>query len=116
MGNISKYGNLYDRNGNLLRKCNENGILTNMTLKEVSDLVDQLGSDKINGKIKDPVAFNNASNILMKMYSDPKYAEERNELIKQFNDRLKVNKEKVQESLKETSKELDTPEYEEIKD
>ena len=108
MGKISKYGNLYDKAGNLLRSCDENGELKSMTLKEVSDLVDNLGSDKDeNGHIKDSAAFNNASKVLMNMYNDPKYAKERADLIKQFNDRLKVDKEKVNESLKETAEELE---------
>ena len=124
MGKINKYGNLYDKDGNLLRHCDENGILKSMTLKEVSDLVDKLGLEKDEkGNIKDPVSFNNASQVLMKMYNDPKYAEETAELIKQFNDRLKINKEKVNESLKETAEELESKkndseyaDYEEVTD
>ena len=124
MGKISKYGNLYDKAGNLLRSCDENGELKSMTLKEVSDLVDNLGSRKDkNGNIEDQVAFNNASKVLMNMYNDPKYAKEREDPIKQFNDRLKVDKEKVNESLKETVEELESKkndskyaDYEEVTD
>lgn len=99
MGKISKYSNLYKDNV-LIRSVNDKGILEKYTLKEVQDLVDKLGTEKDeNGRIKDQEGFNNASYILMQMYNDPKYNDEKENFIKELNDRLRVNKEDVRKSL-----------------
>lgn len=99
MGKISKYSNLYKDN-TLIRSVNGKGVLEKYTLKEVQDLVDKLGTEKDeNGRIKDQEGFNNASYILMQMYNDPKYNDEKENFIKELNDRLRVNKEDVRESL-----------------
>lgn len=104
MGKISKYSNLY-RNNTLERHVNSKGILRKYTLKEVQDLVDKLGTEKDeNGSIKDQEGFNNASYILMQMYNDPKYNDEKKNFIKELNDRLRVNKEEVTRSLNEMDK------------
>jgi len=100
MGKVGKYGNLYDRNGVLLKRCNSKGVLEKYTLKEVQDLVDKLGTEKDeNGNIKDPVGFNNASYILMQMYNNPKYNKEKENFIRNLNDRLRVDKEEVRRAL-----------------
>lgn len=99
MGKISKYSNLY-KNNTLIRSVNSKGILEKYTLKEVQDLVDKLGTEKDeNGCIKDQDGFNNASYILMQMYNDPKYNDEKENFIKELNDRLRVNKEEVRRAL-----------------
>lgn len=99
MGKISKYSNLYKDNA-LIRSVNSKGILKKYTLKEVQDLVDKLGTEKDeNGRIKDQDGFNNASYILMQMYNDPKYNDEKENFIKELNDRLRVNKEEVRRAL-----------------
>lgn len=99
MGKISKYSNLYKDN-TLIRSVNSSGILEKYTLKEVQDLVDKLGTEKDeNGRIKDQDGFNNASYILMQMYNDPKYNDEKENFIKELNDRLRVNKEEVRRAL-----------------
>lgn len=104
MGKISKYSNLYKDNV-LIRSVNDNGVLEKYTLKEVQDLVDKLGTEKDeNGRIKDQEGFNNASYILMQMYNDPKYNDEKENFIKELNDRLRVNKEEVGRSLEELDK------------
>lgn len=101
MGKISKYSNLY-RNNTLERHVNSKGILRKYTLKEVQDLVDKLGTEKDeNGRIKDQEGFNNASYILMQMYNDHKYSDEKKNFIKELNDRLRVDKEGVRRSLEE---------------
>lgn len=100
MGKISKYSNIYNTNGELIRKIDTKGILEAVTLKEVQDLVDKLGTEKDEyGNIKDPVGFNNASYILMQMYNNPKYNDEKENFIRDLNDRLRVNKEEVREAL-----------------
>lgn len=99
MGKISKYSNLYKDNV-LIRSVNDKGVLEKYTLKEVQDLVDKLGTEKDeNGRIKDQGGFNNASYILMQMYNDTKYNDEKENFIKELNDRLRVNKEDVRKSL-----------------
>lgn len=99
MGKISKYSNLYKDN-TLIRSVNNKGVLEKYTLKEVQDLVDKLGTEKDeNGRIKDQEGFNNASYILMQMYNDPKYNDEKENFIKELNDRLRVNKEEVRRAL-----------------
>lgn len=99
MGKISKYSNLYKDN-TLIRSVNSKGVLEKYTLKEVQDLVDKLGTEKDeNGRIKDQEGFNNASYILMQMYNDPKCNKEKENFIKELNDRLRVNKEEVRRAL-----------------
>jgi hypothetical protein len=108
MGKISKYSNLYSRRGELLKKVNSGGILEEYTLKEVQDLVDKLGTEKDkNGNIKDQFGFNNASYVLMQMYNNPKYSKEKENFIKELNDRLRTNKADVERTLEETREELE---------
>ena len=100
MGKISKYSNLYDKDNNLLRQVNKDGLLNDMTIKEVQDLVDKLGTEKDeSGGLKKTTEFNNASSILMQMYNDPKNVKERNELISNMIDKSKIDKKEVAESL-----------------
>lgn len=116
MGKISKYSNLYKDN-TLIRSVNSNSILEKYTLKEVQDLVDKLGTEKDeNGHIKDQEGFNNASYILMQMYNDPKYNDEKENFIKELNDRLRVNKEEVGRSLEELDRGLQQGEADESSD
>lgn len=116
MGKISKYSNLYKDNA-LIRSVNGKGVLEKYTLKEVQDLVDKLGTEKDeNGHIKDQEGFNNASYILMQMYNDPKYNDEKENFIKELNDRLRVNKEEVGRSLDELDKGLQQGETNESSD
>lgn len=110
MGKVGKYGNLYDRNGVLLKRCNSKGVLEKYTLKEVQDLVDKLGTEKDeNGNIKDPVGFNNASYVLMQMYNDHKYSKEKENFIKDLNDRLRVDKEGVRRALTDGVEGMEQP-------
>lgn len=111
MGKVGKYGNLYDRNGVLLKRCNSKGVLERYTLKEIQDLVDKLGTEKDeNGNIKDPVGFNNASYILMQMYNNPKYNKEKENFIRDLNDRLRVDKEGVRRALTDGVEEMEQTE------
>ena len=116
MGKISKYSNLYKDNV-LIRSVNSKSILEKYTLKEVQDLVDKLGTEKDeNSRIKDQEGFNNASYILMQMYNDPKYNDEKENFIKELNDRLRVNKEEVGRSLDELDRGLQQGEADESSD
>lgn len=108
MGKISKYSNIYNTNGELIRKIDTKGIVGAMTLKEVQDLVDKLGTEKDEyGNIKDPVGFNNALYILMQMYNNPKYNDEKENFIKELNDRLRVDREGVRRALTDGVKEME---------
>ena len=110
MGKVGKYGNLYDRNGVLLKRCNSKGVLERYTLKEIQDLVDKLGTEKDeNGNIKDPVGFNNASYVLMQMYNNPKYNKEKENFIRDLNDRLRVDKEEVRRALTDGVEGMEQP-------
>lgn len=110
MGKVGKYGNLYDRNGVLLKRCNSKGVLEKYTLKEVQDLVDKLGTEKDeNGNIKDPVGFNNASYVLMQMYNNHKYNKEKENFIRDLNDRLRVDKEEVRRALTDGVEGMEQP-------
>ncbi|WP_346748923.1 hypothetical protein [Prevotella jejuni] len=116
MGKISKHSNLYKDNV-LIRSVNSKGVLEKYTLKEVQDLVDKLGTEKDeNGRIKDQEGFNNASYILMQMYNDPEYNDEKENFIKELNDRLRVNKEEVGRYLDELDKGLQQGEADESSD
>lgn len=110
MGKISRYSNIYNTNGELIRKIDTKGILGAMTLKEVQDLVDKLGTEKDEyGNIKDPVGFNNASYILIQMYNNPKYNDEKENFIKDLNDRLRVDKEGVRRALTDGVEGMEQP-------
>ena len=108
MGKINKYCNLYNTDGELIRKVDEYGILRDLSFKEVQDLVDKLGIEKDEfGNLKDPEGFNKASAWLMQMYKDPKYKKEVEAFIKELHDRLKNNKDESTKALGEVNKELE---------
>lgn len=119
MGKIRKNANIYNKDGVLLRKVGPKGVLEDYSIEELEDLIDELGNDKDeNGNIKDPTAFNNACSMLLHMYN--KYGNpHKHELL----DRLKTNKDDVEEALKEVDeevsetqeKESEYVEFEEIK-
>ena len=46
MGKINKYANIYNKDGNIIRKLNNEGMLEDYTTEELEKLVDELGNDK----------------------------------------------------------------------
>ena len=46
MGKINKYANIYNNDGNIIRKLNDKGVLEDYTMEELEKLVDELGNDK----------------------------------------------------------------------
>lgn len=72
MAKINKFSNIYDKNGNLIRKVNEKtGTLDKYTLEEVEQLVDELTQ-----KVKDnpenleyKTQLNNTQAFLFDMYN-----------------------------------------------
>ena len=113
MSKINKYANLYDKDGNLIRKVDENtGKLENYTLEELEELVDKLANDKDeNGRVKNPVALNNANIILMQYYM--KYGNPHiDEWLKKLHESKSVN-EQFAEKIKEVAEDLKNQEEQE---
>ena len=109
MGTINKYSNLYNKDNTVIKSVNENGILTDYSIKELEKLVDTLedGNEK-----------NNAISMLQKMYMNPKteedkkyVAELRNELIEKLKANTSTKKEEVTRALGEVDKEISDDEY-----
>lgn len=69
MGKISKYSNLYDNDGNLLRHVNDKGVLEKYTVEELKELLKTYEED---GKITDQVKYNNVMSILIAMGAETK--------------------------------------------
>ena len=88
MGKISKYSNLYDKNGNFLHKPG------NYSIEELEELIDTLD--------KNSKEFSNATAILMHMY-EQKGNHHRDELIQKLIDqsKTKTTKSEVINALKD---------------
>lgn len=63
MGKINKYSNLYDKNGKIIRKVNSNGILKNVTIPELEELIDKYDGDKNDREL------DNMKMMLFRMYN-----------------------------------------------
>ena len=75
MGKISKYSNIYDKNGNLLRHVNNDGVLEEYSMEELETLIDELANDKDeNGNVKNTQALNNANQIYFMICQRPENA------------------------------------------
>lgn len=98
MGKINKYANLYDKDGNLIRKANPE--LKPFSIKELEDYLDKLD--------KGSLEYYNCMSWLMNMYKNPK-TEEDKEYVKQLQDDLikklqdENNKKKQREEAGKTS-------------
>ena len=88
MGKISKYSNLYDKNGNFLHKPG------NYSIEELEELIDTLD--------KNSREFSNATAILMHMY-EQKGNPHRDELIQKLieQSKTKTTKDEVINALKD---------------
>ena len=88
MGKISKYSNLYDKDGNFLHKPG------NYSIEELEELIDTLD--------KNSKEFTNATAILMQMY-EQKGNPHRDELIQKLIDqsKTKTTKDEVINALKD---------------
>jgi hypothetical protein len=95
MGKINKYSNLYDKEGKLIKQVNDEGVLTQFTIKEIEELVDTLD--------KNTKEYQNAIMVLTEMYKNPKTKEDieyveslQKDLIKRLQD--EANKKKDEEN------------------
>lgn len=84
MGKISKYSNLYDRNGKLIRPIDSvSGRLEPYSIEELEKLVDELAKDETKR-----AEYTNSMSVLMRMY-DTKGNPHKNDIIQKINDYAK---------------------------
>ena len=99
MSKINKFANLYDKDGNLLRKA----PLTNVTIEELEKMIDEYKGDKSSKE------YSNLIYSLMDLYN--KYGnpheQELIDRIKQNADNERSDEQRIRESLEELSDELD---------
>lgn len=111
MGKINKYANIYDKEGNLIRKVDEkDGVLKNYTIEELEKLVDELTNDRDeNGNIKDPQTLNNVNMVLMQMYSTKKGQTRLQQLLEELKAKQseKPTEEQAVEALNKLKEELE---------
>lgn len=109
MGKINKYSNLYDKEGKLIKQVNDEGVLTQFTIKEIEELVDTLD--------KNTKEYQNAIMVLTEMYKNPKTKEDieyveslQKDLIKRLQDEANKKKDeenRVVKALGEVKEEID---------
>lgn len=109
MGKINKYSNLYDKEGKLIKHVNDEGVLTQFTIKEIEELVDTLD--------KNTKEYQNAIMVLTEMYKNPKTKEDieyveslQKDLIKRLQDESNKKKDeenRVVKALGEVKEEID---------
>lgn len=102
MGKINKYSNLYDKNGKIIRKVNNNGILKNVTIPELEELIDKYDGDKNDREL------DNMKMMLFRMYSTYGNPHE-HELIDRIKAEAakKTSAEEVKEKLEELNKDVE---------
>lgn len=84
MGKISKYSNLYDRNGKLIRSIDSvSGRLEPYSIEELEKLVDELAKDETKR-----TEYTNSMSVLMRMY-DTKGNPHKDDIIQKINDYAK---------------------------
>ena len=84
MGKISKYSNLYDKNGKLIRSIDSvSGRLEPYSIEELEKLVDELAKDETKR-----TEYTNSMSVLMHMY-ETKGNPHKNDIIQKINDYAK---------------------------
>ena len=100
MGKISKYSNLYDKDGKLIRSVDSvSGRLDDYTIEELENLVDELAKDETKR-----TEYTNSMSVLMHMY-ETKGNPHKNEIVNKINDYIntKTTKAEVINALKDIS-------------
>lgn len=98
MGKISKYSNLYDKDGKLIRSVDSiSGRLDDYTIEELENLVDELAKDETKR-----TEYTNSMSVLMHMY-ETNGNPHKNEIVKKINEyvRTKTTKAEVINALKD---------------
>ena len=98
MGKISKYSNLYDKDGKLIRSVDSiSGRLDDHTIEELENLVDELAKDETKR-----TEYTNSMSVLMHMY-ETKGNPHKNEIVNKINEyvRTKTTKAEVINALKD---------------
>ena len=91
MGKISKYSNLYDKDGKLIRSVDSvSGRLDDYTIEELENLVDELAKDETKR-----TEYTNSMSILMHMY-ETKGNPHKNEIVNKINEYLKTKTTKAE--------------------
>lgn len=84
MGKISKYSNLYDKDGKLIRSVDSvSGRLDDYTIEELENLVDELAKDETKR-----TEYANSMSVLMHMY-ETKGNPHKDDIIQKINDYAK---------------------------
>ena len=98
MGKISKYSNLYDKDGKLIRSVDSvSGRLDDYTIEELENLVDELAKDETKR-----TEYTNSMSVLMHMY-ETKGNPHKNEIVNKINEyvKTKTTKDEVVNALKD---------------
>lgn len=98
MGKISKYSNLYDKDGKLIRSVDSvSGRLDDYTIDELENLVDELAKDETKR-----TEYTNSMSVLMHMY-ETKGNPHKDEIFKKINEyvKTKTTKSEVINALKD---------------
>lgn len=105
MGMINKHANLYDKDGNLIRSVNDNGILENYTIPELEHLVDELSKQE-----DKQTEYNNALRVLISMYNTKQGREYQKKVIDSLMPK-KSDSEQAVEKLKEVAEDIEEHTY-----
>lgn len=100
MGKISKYSNLYDKDGKLIRSVDSvSGRLDDYTIEELENLVDELAKDETKR-----TEYTNSMSVLMHMY-ETKGNPHKDDIIQKINgyakSKTKTTKAEVINALKD---------------
>ena len=91
MGKISKYSNLYDKDGKLIRSVDSvYGRLDDYTIEELENLVDELAKDETKR-----TEYTNSMSVLMHMY-ETKGNPHKNEIVNKINEYVKTKTTKAE--------------------
>lgn len=91
MGKISKYSNLYDKDGKLIRSVDSiSGRLEDYTIEELENLVDELAKDETKR-----TEYTNSMSVLMHMY-ETKGNPHKGEIVNKINEYVKTKTTKAE--------------------
>lgn len=91
MGKISKYSNLYDKDGKLIRSVDSvSGRLDDYTIEELENLVDELAKDETKR-----TEYTNSTSVLMHMY-ETKGNSHKGEIVNKINEYVKTKTTKAE--------------------